>query len=385
MSDAAVPPKTTPARRRPGRQNARAGGQKAYASENDAAMGDVTYAPRYHGTPQTPNKSAAASGSPAPAGPHSSSAHSASNQRNKNKAKAKNHRSNSPEAVHHGRQTPPQHQVPAKPIGVTAYAGATFHASPAPSDLPMPSFLSKTSSESPARAQPKSIAQEPSPPATDTEVPTPFRPSSVPKPHESPLDFMFRAHREEREQQRQGPADHRLHVLGTTSSPSALSPFEARSLPQARRTDPRRSSNGIDSAELDGTPGQPIGPAFSTPYQERIKAAQANSFRGSPKQTPPSNQYQAPPQDPSDALKKFLFSGGASSGSGSAPASYQNAAPHMGPMPPVHNSVPSPARSDGPGQDRPGNIQAMENDLRRILKMDMAPSQSNSERRVFSQ
>ncbi|KAF2106772.1 hypothetical protein BDV96DRAFT_617168 [Lophiotrema nucula] len=86
--------------------------------------------------------------------------------------------------------------TPAKTQG--AYAGPTFHASPAPSALPIPKFLSRSV---PAKPQPG----PPTPPAEDSDstgspTPSPSRASiPVPPRHEnSPLDALFQADRQEK-------------------------------------------------------------------------------------------------------------------------------------------------------------------------------------------
>ncbi len=60
--------------------------------------------------------------------------------------------------------------------------------------------------------------------------------------------------------------------------------------------------------ELDGTnsPGKPYGPAFSTPYHERISAARSSATSSqSPSPKPPGQQQYT---DRSEALKAYLFS-----------------------------------------------------------------------------
>lgn len=377
MEDISTQPKTTPARRKQGRSDGRSGAQKAYASENDVAALDSS---RQERAPQTPNK--VGSGSPAPT--DFNAVQTGSKQRNRNRNnKAKNAPTSPDSAQRGGRQTPPHRSVSMKPGTSAAFAGATFHASPAPSALPIPSFLAKSSCDSPVHTDAKDIVQEPSPPATDTDAPTPFRPSSsVPRNHESPLDFMFRAHREERERQYRGiPLSQNVNSSFATSPPSRslfdpnASPNPS-TVPQTRRTLSRPISGGIGSSELDGTPGRPMGPAFSTPYQERIKAARSNSSRPNLNQSQPGQlpQKTPPSDDPTEALKKFLFSGGAASSqalptgaaSASAPAATQTS----------FTAQPEPTHAN--------NVQAMENDLRRILKMDLTSNAPSPDRGFFS-
>jgi hypothetical protein len=81
-----------------------------------------------------------------------------------------------------------------------AYAGPTFHASPAPSALPIPKFLSRS-------VPAKTAGSPPTPPpdnssGSDTASPTPSpsrAPIAIPARHEdSPLDMLFRADKAER-------------------------------------------------------------------------------------------------------------------------------------------------------------------------------------------
>ncbi|PNY25906.1 Uncharacterized protein TCAP_04156 [Tolypocladium capitatum] len=377
MDDISTQPKTTPARRRQGRSDGRSGTQKAYASENDVAALDAS---RQRRAPQTPNK--AGSGSPAPT--DSNAVQTGSKQRNRNRpSKAKNVPTSPDSAQRGGRQTPPHRSVSMKPGTSTAFAGATFHASPAPSALPIPSFLAKSSCDSPVHGDAKDIVQEPSPPATDTDAPTPFRPSSsVPRNDASPLDFMFRAHREEKEREHRGIPNSQNSNSSYATSPPSRSLFDPNAspnpstVPQTRRTLSRQISGGIDSSELDGNPGRPMGPAFSTPYQERIKAARSNPSRPhlNPSQPEQPPQKPRPSDDPTEALKKFLFSESAAS----------NQALPMGAM---SASAPAAARASFTAQPEPAHakrVQAMEDDLRRILKMDLTSNAPSPERGFFS-
>ena len=377
MHDPSPQPKTTPARRRQGRGGGRSAGQKAYASENDAGMLDMG---QHQRAPQTPDKT----GSRTP-GPQSTQPGSKQRSRTKNKGKVNQ---TSPEGYQYGQSTPPpqqQRRASMKSNAVPAFAGATFHASPAPSALPIPSFLSKTSSESPLG---RSVAQ-PSPPVTDNEAPTPTFSSSVPKSHESPLDFMFRAHKQEKARGSRDLSRNHDYRDYDSASPHPASASRPSTLP---RNTPG-SSGGIDRDELDGSHGLPIGPAFSTPYQERINAARA-SRNGANQPTGPSpshQQHQQPSQDdPTEALKRYLFGGG---------SSQDNAVQSPPAVPPpqqYHHHHPQhqyQPQYQQPQQQTPvvaadgrsSNIHAMENDLRRILKLDMgSDSSTTSNQRWFS-
>lgn len=388
MSETPSQPCATPARRRQPRNPGRSGAQKAYASENDAVNLDPS---RYDGNPSTPRKDY---DSPGPQGTQNGSKQRSRKQ--PRPVKNNNNQPTSPESGRPGRQTTPP-QTATKPGSLSAFAGATFHASPAPSALPLPSFLSRTSTESPS-FKTNDVAQEPSPP-TDTEAPTPSHRSSGPVSQDSPLDFMFRAHRQEIERKRRESSTGPRPTVPNIASPLAYSPFEPRSLPKPSnlpqnnhnhpQTQPRYRPSGIASDELDGTPGRPILPAFATPYQERMKAARSNSTRSAPVQQASQQASQqatqqpakAPTDDPTEALKRFLFSGPNPSGPSSAPNSYPSG--HYTPAQPNNTPLAAPVPS-GSQENRPNNIRAMEDDLRRILKLDHTPSRAGHEQSLFS-
>ncbi|KAF9770989.1 hypothetical protein IL306_011395 [Fusarium sp. DS 682] len=386
MSETPSQPTTTPARRRNGRGNGRPAAQKAYASENDVASIDPA---RYDRAPRTPQKGAGTD-SPQAQLSHTNSkqrTRSGNNTNNNNKHRGKNG-PHSPESARPGRHTPPHQSSAMKPV--SAFAGATFHASPAPSALPLPSFVSRSVTDSPSISKTsRDILQEPSPP-TDTEAPTPLR-QSASAVQESPLDFMFRAHRQEKERQRsESTSSFRPSGL-VTESPSAQSPFgpgsipKPATLPQTARTQTRFQSGGIDSVELDGTPGRPMGPAFSTPYQERIKAARSNSARSPVELSASQPKLNPEPEDPTEALKKFLFIGKGTNVSQSAPTGFAPA-PAPAPAPPTqhYNYTRSGPSVPAPYDGRSNNLQAMENDLRRILKLDLGTASPGADQRLFS-
>lgn len=356
--------RTTPARRKQGRNNARSATQKAYASENDVTALESA---RHHSTIHTPNK--ARNGSPVLVEVHATQSANNNKTRNKTKAKAKN-MPGSPDNATRQSNTPPQRAVSIKPAATAAFAGATFHASPAPSALPIPSFLSKSSTESPATTD-KDVEREYSPLATGRDAQSPFRPSSVPGISESPLDFMFRAHREEQQRSVRG-ASHKSKDAAYESpqSQSFFGPadsMKASTAPQPLRTYPRQQAGGIDASELDGTPGRTMGPAFSTPYHERIKAARSNpggqSGRGLDWQDNMDTGSKS--DDPTDALKKYLF------GNTSAPPQTTGSQGQAAAF--VHPSTDASVQPKSrPTEElRNNDLKAMENDLRRILKLDM--------------
>ncbi|KAL7912322.1 hypothetical protein GGI35DRAFT_312257 [Trichoderma velutinum] len=354
---------------------------KAYASENDAANYGAS-PHHHHKTPQTPKKILSAS--PAPA--DSYNAQTGGKQRNRShKPKGK---VDAPSPNYHlsNNQSPPRTSPTSKPGASAAFAGATFHASPAPADLPIPSFLKSNSESSPMVRKTRGVMPQPSPPATDSEAPTPYRPASASQHRESPLDFMFRAHREEKARQQSDSTAGSASLLAGIMSPpnhteTPLSPPSSSNLAQNRRAYSRQSSGGVEIFELDGTGSQQLGPPFSAPYQDRIKAVR--SFASNPPtahttpQPIPSANNNTTAEDPTAALKRFLFSPQPSTTSTPSTANLNSLPPR--------NSEPFPnSQVDSSGYDSAGSIQAMENDLRRILKLDMVSERPPAERRLFT-
>jgi len=345
--------------------------QRHYASETDvpSRSAPVHDHPRL---PRTPQKSA--SSSPAPVGYTNWKA------RNRNRTRPESI-SFSPNSANLDRATPPYASGP-KSSTATAFAGATFHASPAPSALPLPKFNTKQSD--PLGAEDKAVAapfQEPSPPATDIDMPTPHGHSPELPARESPLEFMFRADRQEKERARQIKVASPPHPSRTVSASPYLSPHSpaAQPMPSSLPTQPHRRLQDIprhdspnSTSKLDGYMrhlSQPIGPAFSTPYHERIRAA-----RGSPNQTPDDtkNRHDSLPpgaQSQSDALKKLLFGSPATASQPSPPIAH--AAGGVAAIQADSDGADSSVDTRGPSEngERDARILAMEDGLRKMLKM----------------
>ncbi|KAK5664147.1 hypothetical protein OQA88_362 [Cercophora sp. LCS_1] len=358
--------------------------RKTYASENDMPT-EVPF-PMDFVSPYTPQKASAAS-----AAPNSQPNNGKSKTRSANKPRPKQ-AATSPGPFKVGRTTPPQSG--ASKTTATAFAGATFHASPAPSSLPIPSFLAKAL-DSPGINVAQRTSEEPSPPATDSEAPTPqHRPllGSITR-EESPLDVFFRADRAEKERARRASS---ANVLSTNPGPFSppvvpRSPQEPRTLPNGvssyrrRPAMQRNTSTGISTSELDGTPGRPMGPAFSTPYNDRIRAAGRSTekqIEPAPKATPPQFQHQVN-EDLSAELKRFLGISVASNQpkSTSAPAPVAEAF-NVDQFKATPQQIPTaPAVTVAANQNKP-ELAQMEDSLRRMLKIGPAstlgtPPQSN--------
>jgi Proline-rich nuclear receptor coactivator motif len=150
------------------------------------------------------------------------------------------------------------------------YAGPTFHASPAPSALPMPTFFSKSVPDSGLSA---SLELENESDEESASELTPSKPK-VANPrinHEpSPLDFLFKAAIDARGKTQQSPE---------VASRNATSNSD---LKYSQRPEP--SANGIFSLELDG-PERDMSP-YSTPvssYKDRMNALTSGGNQHHPK------------------------------------------------------------------------------------------------------
>lgn len=259
--------------------------------------------------PQTPRKR----DHPQSTGPKEATGTGTGKSKSRNKAKAKNILA-SPRYAGHERKTPPLAGIPTntQPAAVavgtpsTAYAGATFHASPAPSALPIPSFHSKSVPDSPGIRELQRLRESSTP--KDAQSPTRYT-GQQPEREESPLDFFFKADREEKARARSATSSHA--TLAGPFNPPATRPGPEGVPPASHRSTSKGPANGIFTMELDGPgqSGQSPGPAFSTPYTDRISAARQ---RASPQLAQPSPQL----ADRSAALKAYLFSSMPSSPSG---------------------------------------------------------------------
>ncbi|KAH7386721.1 hypothetical protein DE146DRAFT_180168 [Phaeosphaeria sp. MPI-PUGE-AT-0046c] len=179
--------------------------------------------------------------------------------------------------------------VPSNPISATpakthgAYAGPTFHASPAPSALPIPKFLSK-SVPAKSRMDPPTPPPDNSSDSTGSPNSLAASPSRAPIPvpsrnHDSPLDLLFKADRAERAKHGNGspassqffhpaqsgrPPNYKQDSYGShnapfpieldgesrnspMSPPSVASPMTVRSI-----TDPNKTSQVKDAAHTTG-------------------------------------------------------------------------------------------------------------------------------------
>ncbi|KAI2642771.1 hypothetical protein GGS21DRAFT_192022 [Xylaria nigripes] len=294
--------KSTPNRRRTTPGRSRNAAQKVHASDNDIPSQTFNNTKR----PSTPKK-IVASGTIAPqtqsAGPK---------QKNKN-SKNRNAK-NGVTPTTRRQQDRDSPSLGSQDALAPIFAGSTFHASPAPSDLPLPSFLSLSNGESPmAKAKTSSDGIEDSPPSTDSEEDSP-RNQPVPGNEESPLEFFFRADRAEKARVRRASSANTGSVQTTPFCPLQDSPFKEcntfpKAMPQNSHRHPmptqKNASPGIYSSGPDSCPRLPLGPAFSTPYQDRIRAAR--STQNPAHATQMANRI--PNSASTEALKQYFFNG----------------------------------------------------------------------------
>ncbi|GAW24842.1 hypothetical protein ANO14919_144360 [Xylariales sp. No.14919] len=303
MSMQFVPtPKTTPNRRRPPTGRTRNSSHKVYASENDLPSYNK---PSHAVSPSTPQKFV----SGRTAAPQTQS----TNQKQRNKGnKSRNSKNGvaSPGRRLDGESPSLQPRESSAPI----FAGSTFHASPAPSALPLPSFLGLPNADSPAvNAKTIELPQESSPPQTDSDDGS-LVDDPVPRNGESPLEFFFRADRAEKARVRRASSANTDVIPNAAYTPLQDSFHkECNTIPKAIARNSfgrpvfseKSTSPGIPTSELDGHSRLRVGPAFSTPYQERIRAARSNP--NSAQSTPTMNRNLDP--NSSEALKRYLFTG----------------------------------------------------------------------------
>lgn len=151
------------------------------------------------------------------------------------------------------------------------YAGPTFHASPAPSALPIPSFFSKSMPDSEAAPVLESEGDNfDGDPELET---TPSKPRQRPHyepegPKSTPLDFLFKAAVEARNSQPQRSPEPNIR----TRSPHT----DSKALPQRTSV---RPPNGMFPFEMETpeTRNSQIGPSFAPSYKDRMNALRSSN------------------------------------------------------------------------------------------------------------
>ncbi|KAJ5953441.1 hypothetical protein N7454_000337 [Penicillium verhagenii] len=225
----------------------------------------------------------------------------------------------------------------------SAYAGPTFHASPAPSQLPMPSFFSKSLPESDLAT---TLETDSDTADTEGEVETtPSKPRARPsqqladgererEPQSTPLDFLFKA------------------AVQARNSNSMSSP-ELSNRVRLPQTEPRLPHSnlpgGMFSFEMgsENARGSNIGPSFAPSYQDRMTAFRSSS--SPPTQNPETEEQR---RAKNAELKQLLLNprpqrSSPTSPAPEHPASQYGARPHVNPSLPPY-ATPSRTNSGPP-------------------------------------
>ncbi|KAE8382117.1 hypothetical protein BDV26DRAFT_278319 [Aspergillus bertholletiae] len=177
------------------------------------------------------------------------------------------------------------------------YAGPTFHASPAPSSLPIPSFFSKSIPD-PDIAPSLEADGDKYDVGQEYEA-TPSKPKPRPQfqteePQSTPLDFLFKAAVEARNSQPRCSSEASIGVRSPKTNSQAL--------PQRKFNG---STEGLLPLEVDypGADKSQIGPSFATSYKDRMDALRSASS--------PSHHVVEPDEDQrrakTEALKDLLL------------------------------------------------------------------------------
>lgn len=213
----------------------------------------------------------------------SSNVHSKKPPRSGKKPSHVNHASPAPTGHRHTSSQPSNTAPQAN--GGAAYAGPTFHASPAPSALPIPSFFSKSFPDSdlaPTLETDSDNAEMDG----DMEM-TPSKPRARPRPagdeqQATPLDFLFKA-------AVQANAKSTNSLGSPEPAPRARSPYtDSKVLPSK----PDFGQGGVFPFEMETSNharSSPIGPSFAPSYQDRMNALRSSS---SPFQSPDMTEEQ---------------------------------------------------------------------------------------------
>ena len=192
-----------------------------------------------------------------------------------------------------------------------AYAGPTFHASPAPSALPMPSFYSKSMPSIASTKIPDNVEESESHQVAEVQAEddAASQMGDAEKRESTPLDFLFEAARLARDTPRaESPASRSANLSASEDSPIK------------RSAAPREGGETVFPFELDGTGPSvnSICPAFATPYKERISDLRSSSASPS---IPALTLDEDERRNKTEALKKMLMDNAHKSAPRSASAS----------------------------------------------------------------
>ncbi|EFW22935.1 hypothetical protein D8B26_006492 [Coccidioides posadasii str. Silveira] len=207
--------------------------------------------------------------------------------------------------------------------GSPHYAGPTFHASPAPSALPVPSFVSKSVPEADSPLQTQKVHDSDDGDSSPTQARTLPLLQEEDKNTSSPLEFLFRAAREANNVN--GTKERGRTSGSTTPLQEDVKKFE---IPQ--ESEP--VSGAVFPLEMDASESRvktpdskmmAIGPSFAPSYRERINALRSASSPSSPADTTTLNEEERKAK--AEALKNLLLN----------PTPQRSASSSLGPR---HNS-----------------------------------------------
>ncbi|OJJ48791.1 hypothetical protein ASPZODRAFT_13531 [Penicilliopsis zonata CBS 506.65] len=179
------------------------------------------------------------------------------------------------------------------------YAGPTFHASPAPSALPMPSFFSKSMPDSDLAPTLEMESDALEGDSYFERTPSKQKPRALHHGEDAkptPLDFLFKAAVEARKSEIQ---------TGLEAGAQSPLPSYAGARTPASQHKPNAIAGGFHPLESMNPElrQSPIGPAFATPYRDRMNALRSAS---SPTQAP-MYEDEAQRKAKTEALKNLIF------------------------------------------------------------------------------
>ncbi|KAI1932408.1 hypothetical protein LOZ65_000702 [Ophidiomyces ophidiicola] len=189
------------------------------------------------------------------------------------------------------------------------YAGPTFHASPAPSALPVPSFVSKSVPEGDSPLQIRVVDE-----SLDIDHPGNSTPTKTPalsflegqdKNTSSPLDFLFKAAMESRRGNNAGGRDGPPRPSSLAHQDTIQAGPSQDPLAMTDTVFPLDLENSEPSVKTPSSKITAIGPAFATSYKERMNALRSASSPSTPGDVNASNEIERKAK--SDALKLLLF------------------------------------------------------------------------------
>ncbi|KAL4926105.1 uncharacterized protein BDV17DRAFT_162679 [Aspergillus undulatus] len=226
----------------------------------------------------------------------------------------------------------------------THYAGPTFHASPAPSALPIPSFFSKSFPESDLAP---TLEQDSDCFEADGDIEnTPSKPKSrpfVPQQEEresTPLDFLFKAAVEARKSQ---------SLQSPEPSPRARSPqTDSKAIPHRKYNNDTTRMFPMEMEAPDMYQSE-IGPSFAPSYRDRMNALRSASSPSPALQDLDEDQRKAK----TEALKTLLLNPRPQRPSSISQASHdqfnqKHDRPVLSPMVPPHFATPMRTSSGPP-------------------------------------